>query len=217
MKFQFKHWKTLHSYTGLIFGIIILVISVTGFILVDEDKFGLKDQPITFAPLVAWYDNMPEMKKDYKEREVVTLYTSDGKPVEVASDHGAILVAEAEDRWVKADESVMGFAVTKKAFAKTEAPKAKPLHWAKVMDDLHTGKFFGGWLNLLYYITALSLVFFVLSGVYLWYKPWAQKRARKAAKNVSVRTQRVPARKSAPVATANNVVTANDNAAETTK
>ncbi len=190
MKTQFKHWKSLHSYMGLIFGIVILMIGVTGFILIEHDKFGLKDKPVTFAPLVAWYDNMPDEEKDYKEREVVTLYTADGKPVEVASDHGAILVAEADNRWIKAKESMMGISVTKKAFAKTEIPKEEKLHWGKVVDDLHTGKFFGGWLNVLYYITALSLVIFTLSGVYLWYKPWAQKRARKPKQVVAINTRK---------------------------
>ncbi len=211
MKFQFKHWKTIHSYIGLFVALILVVIGVTGFFMLHDKYFGLKDQEVVFAPLVAWYGSLPEEKKDYKEREVVILYTSDGKPVEIASDHGAILVAEAEDRWVKAEESVMGFVVTKKAFAKTEDPKEKFLHWGKIVDDLHTGKFFGGWLNLVYYFTAVSLVGLTLSGIYLWYKPWAQKRARKAAKPVSVRTQPVPVRKSAPA------LTANDTAAETTK
>lgn len=198
MKMQFKHWKSLHSYVGLIFGLIISLIGVTGFILIENDKFGLKDQPVTFAPLVAWYNSLPEIEKDYKEREVITLFTADGKPIEVASDHGAILVAEADDRWVKAKESAMGFTVIKKAFAKTEIPEAKELHWAKVVDDLHTGKFFGGWLNVLYYLTALSLVFFTLSGVYLWYKPWAQKRARKTKQTVSHGTQKTVQKKLIP-------------------
>lgn len=178
MKMQFKHWKSLHSYIGLALAAILLVVGTTGFLMMEDKHFGLKDRPVTFAPLVAWYGSLPKEEKDYKEREVVTFYTVDGEPVEIASDHGAILVAEADGSWVKAAESVQGFAVTKKTFSKTEVPDRKPLHWGKVVDDLHTGKIFGGWLNLLYYFTALSIVFFVVSGVYLWYKPWAQKRKR---------------------------------------
>lgn len=178
MKIQFKHWKSIHSYAGLVVGIVLLVIGVTGFFMIDSERFGFKDKPVTFAPLLAWYQELPEERKECKEREVLVLFTADGNPIEIASDHGALLVAETESRWVKANESALNLKVMKKKFAKTEINPVKNLHWGKIIDDLHTGKFFGGWLNVLYYGTAISLVGLTLSGVYLWYKPWAQKRKR---------------------------------------
>lgn len=184
MKFQFKHWKAIHSYVGLFLAFIFIIVGVTGFLMMDKEMFGLKRKEVRFGPLLSYYEQLPEEQKDYKEREVIVLFTQDGHPVEIASDHGAILIAETEERWVKANDSALGLAVTKKAFAKTDVniSEYRPLYWGKIVDDLHTGKFFGGWLNLLYYFAAFSMVGLTLTGVYLWYKPWAQKRKRSTSR-----------------------------------
>jgi hypothetical protein len=46
----------------------------------------------------------------------------------------------------------------------------------KVISDLHTGAFFGSWFMLVIDLVALSLVFFSISGVWLWYVPWKKRR-----------------------------------------
>jgi len=47
----------------------------------------------------------------------------------------------------------------------------------KLVTDLHTGAFFGGWFMAVIDLVALSLVFFAISGVWLWYVPWKRRRA----------------------------------------
>jgi|GEM_PF-5699063 uncharacterized iron-regulated membrane protein len=178
MKIPFKHWKTIHSYIGLFLAGLLFLVGFTGFIMLKRDRFGLKDRPVSFSPLLAWYASLRDEEVDFKQRTVITLYTENGMPVEIASDHGALLVSNGNGRWEKAEDSALNPAVVKKSFAKTESLRQRPLHWGNVIDDLHTGRFFGGWLNLLYYGTAFCLVGLTATGVYLWYKPWAQKRKR---------------------------------------
>jgi len=47
----------------------------------------------------------------------------------------------------------------------------------KLVTDLHTGAFFGSWFTVVIDLVALSMVFFALSGVWLWYVPWKRKRS----------------------------------------
>ena len=51
----------------------------------------------------------------------------------------------------------------------------------KIITDLHTGAFFGGWFMLVIDLVALSLVFFSISGIWLWYVPWKRKRLAAAS------------------------------------
>ncbi len=49
----------------------------------------------------------------------------------------------------------------------------------KLVNDMHTGQFFGSWFYLLVDLTAVALIALSLSGVYIWYKPWlARRKAR---------------------------------------
>ena len=47
----------------------------------------------------------------------------------------------------------------------------------KLVTDLHTGAFFGSWFTVVIDLVALSMVFFAISGVWLWYVPWKRRRA----------------------------------------
>jgi hypothetical protein len=46
----------------------------------------------------------------------------------------------------------------------------------KVITDLHTGAFFGGWFMLVVDVMALTLVFLAVSGIWIWYQPWKARR-----------------------------------------
>lgn len=60
---------------------------------------------------------------------------------------------------------------------------------AKVMNDLHTGKFFADRLWLVYDLGALSLFLFVVTGLYLWLGPRLVKKQRSGTKSpVSVKS-----------------------------
>lgn len=180
MKVVFKHWKSLHSYMGLLLAGVFFILGFTGFLMLAPQMFGWKHHPVQSSLLLRWYDSPETRIKDYKKRETVTLFSPEGTPVLVASDHGAILVQESEGQWIKAKHSSHHLRVEERLFAKTEI-RQEPLTWGKVITDLHSGEFFGGWLNLFYYLSALSLIGLTATGMYLWYIPWSQKRKRSLA------------------------------------
>lgn len=47
----------------------------------------------------------------------------------------------------------------------------------KVITDLHTGAFFGNWFIWVLDLVGIAMVFFSLSGVWLWYVPWKKRRS----------------------------------------
>lgn len=86
----------------------------------------------------------------------------DGKGFLLAAKEGLYRVADGKVKQVKLPGS-------EKAGAGVDLQK--------VITDLHTGAFFGGWFTAVIDLVALSMVFFAVSGVWLWYVPWKRKRA----------------------------------------
>ena len=89
---------------------------------------------------------------------------------EVLPEGGSMLLAAKEGLYRVADGKVK----QEKLPGGGKAPKGVELQ--KVITDLHTGAFFGGWFMLVIDLMALALVFLALSGVWLWYLPWRRRR-----------------------------------------
>lgn len=90
---------------------------------------------------------------------------------EVLPEQGSILLAAKEGLYRVVDGKV-------KQEKLPAGDKLLPgVELQKVITDLHTGAFFGECFIWVIDLVALSLVFFAISGVWLWYVPWKRKRA----------------------------------------
>ncbi len=61
--------------------------------------------------------------------------------------------------------------------ASAGSPGGAPL--GKVLNDLHTGKFFGGALWLVYDLAAIAMMLFVVTGFHLWITPYLVRRRKR--------------------------------------
>jgi len=66
--------------------------------------------------------------------------------------------------------------------ASTPLVQNPQISWEKYLDMLHTGKLFGDVLWLLYDLTAIAIILFVGSGLYIWMYPSLAKRRKKREK-----------------------------------
>ena len=90
---------------------------------------------------------------------------------EVLLDGEGLLLAAKEGLYRVSDGKV-------KQVSLPEAGKvATGVDLQKLVTDLHTGVFFGGWFMVVIDFVALSMVFFAISGVWLWYVPWKKRRS----------------------------------------
>lgn len=90
---------------------------------------------------------------------------------EVFPDGEGLLLAAKEGLYRVSDGKV-------KQVSLPEAGKvATKVDLQKLVTDLHTGAFFGGWFMAVIDFVALSMVFFAISGVWLWYVPWKKRRS----------------------------------------
>jgi hypothetical protein len=167
-----KFWKLFHGYLGLTIGLLLIVNGITGFFMIDREKPGLK-KTVNLSPLEWWYSKIPESRKNEKQKiEYITLYTSRGKSVQVASDRGTILLKSPPmGEWVKIKDSPWRAELHETAAPIIKQSGREPLTWRKLIVDLHSGKFFAGRLDWFYRIAALMLVLLAGSGIYLWIKP----------------------------------------------
>jgi len=54
--------------------------------------------------------------------------------------------------------------------------KGRAMELQKLVTDLHTGAIIGGWGSALADLTAVLLVLLTVTGIWLWYRPWREKR-----------------------------------------
>jgi uncharacterized iron-regulated membrane protein len=181
---QFRKW---HSWGGLFLSVFILLVAVTGILLNHKDFFfhGEKRKvtgqfrtttdvaavPITLQRVLALahehYGDAPLEKVELKDENGQMIYkVSQGHGEEIRIDahtgavfskYGASLAADQESHW----------------------------HWAKIVDDLHTGKIFGSVGKLVVDLTSGVIIALTLTGIYLWGVPILHKRenARKRQEN----------------------------------
>ena len=95
------------------------------------------------------------------------------KPLDIreimATDGGFLLAAKEGLHRLDGDViKPVKLAVSSQAVAEVELQK--------VITDLHTGAFFGGWFMLVVDVMALTLVFLAVSGIWIWYHPWKARR-----------------------------------------
>lgn len=54
--------------------------------------------------------------------------------------------------------------------------KGRSVELQKLVTDLHTGAIIGGWGMVLADLAAVGLVLLTISGIWLWYRPWRERR-----------------------------------------
>jgi hypothetical protein len=111
--------------------------------------------------------------------------------------HDAPLVASSGERiFAIGRDGTVSDGLTAASFVGATPPRTTGVELKKIMDDLHTGKFFAGKLILLYDLLALSLVLFVITGIHLWLAPqlikWRRSREAKTARSAAAPTSRKP-------------------------
>jgi hypothetical protein len=188
----YRLWKHFHRWVGLIVMIPLFLIGLTGIVMLDRDRWGLRDTPVRFQPLVTWYAKLNEGRANGRGEgpggrsasviRYVTLYRKDGTPVQVGSKGGSLAFQAAGNAtWSAPEASLIKTATVPQAPGGAEGPgrggRAVALTWGRVIDDVHTGRIFNNRLEWYYIVTGSGLATLSLTGFYLWLKPLLTKRA----------------------------------------
>ena len=74
------------------------------------------------------------------------------------------------------------------------------IDWGDLIEDIHTGEFFGGfWGQLLIDLAALIMIFLTGSGIYIWCKPRLKRRRKPKAQTSKSRSLSTTGGESLPV------------------
>jgi uncharacterized iron-regulated membrane protein len=181
---KFRKW---HSWGGMFLSVFILLVAVTGILLNHKDLIfhkgrnekmpqGLLRSTTDFASVPVSFANALELARTHYgdvPLEKIELKDQHGKLIyKVAKGDGEEIVIDA-----KTGE------MTSKYGMRLTAGGNNSLNWAKIVDDLHTGKIFGSVGKLTIDATSGVIILLTLSGIYLWGVPLLRKR--KSGKNRS--------------------------------
>jgi hypothetical protein len=174
---KFREW---HSWGGLGLSAFILLVAATGILLNHKDMFfhrgeakkgptGLLTASIDLDALPVSFARAMELSREH---------LGDGpfEKIELKDERGTLVykVSRGEGREVQIDAKTGG--VSSKYGLSLDARKAGMINWAKVVDDLHSGKLFGTAGKLMVDLTSGTIILLTLSGIYLWAVPWLRKR-----------------------------------------
>lgn len=177
---SFRSWRIAHRYLGLAVFAFFAMWAVTGFLLMDEDVYGLREIDIEFYPLRRWYEVFfPEYNFaniEYEPAVTVPLRHPDGYAAEVGYHDGEFVMRKPGRGWEREWASDWGNEVRR---ARIRRP-AEPLESGNLIWDLHTGLFFARSLDWFYEFASLLAGAISAAGVYLWWKPRRKARARRA-------------------------------------
>jgi uncharacterized iron-regulated membrane protein len=168
-----------HSWGGVLMSLLILLVAITGFLLNHKDYLlhgQRKEGPTGLLTSTTHLDSLPISFE--RAMEIARGHFGDVplEKIELKDEHGwlAYKVSRGHGQEVLVDART-GKASTKYGIA-LQAKGESTLNWAKIVDDLHTGKFFGSIGSLVVDLTSGTLVALTLSGIYLWGVPLLRKR-----------------------------------------
>lgn len=203
---QFRKW---HGWGGAVLSLFILTVAVTGILLNHKDFFfagkvkegptGLLTSSTDFAAVPVSFDralaisrehfgDVPLEKIELKDERGVLQY-------KIVRGHGEEIRVDANTG-----------EATSKYGAKLNATGASKYNWAKIVDDFHTGKFFGLAGTLLVDVTSGVIIALTLTGLYLWIVPLIRKRQSKARQAANPIPARRPAVRETLAATPTKIV-----------
>jgi uncharacterized iron-regulated membrane protein len=202
---QFRHY---HTTLGVALAVFIVLVCVTGIYLNHKDLFQAKP-PMSEAHAdpdtgLTPSSELGGLAVDWsRAMELAALHLGRDQAldhIQLKQEHGRLVYKIKTPREPGPERELIVDARTGQATLRDKggyglthvsaAGRAESgLDWGRLMNDLHTGKFFGGWVGkLLIDLTSLTLLVLTLSGVYLWWVPIYRKRKNaKAATMAPVR------------------------------
>lgn len=183
----FVYWRKVHRYLGFLTLIFFLMWAITGFILMDEDVYGLREANIEFYPIKSWYEYFfPEYNFaniEYEPMKYVTLTHLEGYPVHIGYHDGEFVIRKIDGEWERewaSDWNNQTF--------ESEIPRhILTVNWSNFVWDIHTGLFFVHKIDWLYEILSILMALLALIGMYIWWVPWKRmKTIEKRNKHTSI-------------------------------
>jgi hypothetical protein len=174
---KFRQW---HSWGGLALSLFILVVAATGILLNHKETFLNRGEPKK-APtgrLTASTDLAALPVSFARALELAHGHFGDVhlEKIELKDERGTLVykVARGEGEEIRVDARTG--AVSSKYGLSLDPGRPGSINWAKVVDDLHTGKLFGQPGRLAVDLTAGTIIALTLTGIYLWAVPHLRKR-----------------------------------------
>lgn len=175
-KIPFTLWRKVHRYLGFITVIFFVMWAVTGFILMDENVYGLRKANIEFYLIKRWYEIFfPEYNFaniEYEPMKYVTLTHQDGYPVHIGYHDGEFVMRKVDGEWEREWASNW----KDQTFEGQIQRHILTLNWSNVIWDLHTGLFFVHTIDWLYEVSSILIAILAITGIYIWWVPWKKKR-----------------------------------------
>lgn len=159
--------RTLHRWLGTIAGLFLAISAISGIFLQIheiEEKTEARPAPVKVAPLSGPAALAAQVTVPVEQLLLTSTPTG---PVVSFKPAGA-------DRWQKLDPATGTLSET---LAPGERPKPTGFSWTRLMKGLHTGGLAGIPGHLFGALLGLSLLFFTLSGLWMWWQTW-RHRAR---------------------------------------
>jgi hypothetical protein len=177
---KFREW---HSWGGLLLSAFILTVAVTGILLNHKNLVfhrgengdrlsGQLSATTDLAALPIGFDRALALGRDHFGDVPL-------EKIELKDERGQLIykVCRGQGQEIRIDAHT-GEVTSKYGLrlAAGDAPRRAGLNWAKIVDDLHTGKLLGSPGKLLVDATSVVIIALTLSGLYLWAVPWLRKR-----------------------------------------
>jgi hypothetical protein len=173
-----------HSWGGLILSLFILATAVTGILLNHKDVFlhgGANAGPTGVLTSAADLKSLPVSIERALELARGHYGHVPLEKIELKDDRGRLIykVSRGQGEEIRIDAHTG--AVSSKYGAGLASNGHAPLNWAKIVDDIHTGKIFGALGKLTVDLTSGAIIALSLTGIYLWAVPWLRKRQKPCA------------------------------------
>lgn len=165
----FKFFWTTHKWLGIILAVVLVNIATSGFLLLIKKKVDWI-QPSTAdasAPgvLTATFDEILAAARSVPQAGIETW--DDVDRLDVRPDKGLVKV-RGLSRWEVQVDTATG-EVLQAEYRRSD-----------LIETIHDGSFFGDWMHgWIMPAVAVSVVYFVFSGLWLWLEPIARRRRRR--------------------------------------
>lgn len=172
---QFRKW---HSWGGLFLSILILIVAVTGILMNHKDLVfhGGKKKPTGVLRSTTDLSAVPvsitqALALAHDHYGDVSL-----EKIELKDEDGRLIykVSQGGGKEVRIDAETGG--ISSKYGVRLKGKPDSKMDWAKIVDDLHTGKILGPGGKLAIDLTSGVIIALTLTGIYLWGVPILRKR-----------------------------------------
>jgi len=175
---SYRHMRNWHKWVGIVLSLLLLVVSITGILLIQKKNFtwiqpstqkGAAGDPDAFISLA----------------QVCAIATSQGHPDFQSLDDIDRIDVRPGKRVAKVRSEHHQAEI--QIDLVTGAVLSVDVRRSDLIEQIHDGSFFGNWFkNWVMLAVGVGVIFFVVSGLYLWLEPKARRRRRAGiAKEIS--------------------------------